>query len=223
MKAFETRETKEKRKKREQILIGFIVAVIMIFGTVGFAFMQGQYNKEEQNGQNEYNGYYFTKIDGMWQTQTNIGNTPLAIKTLYLPKELENITIKNYPLLEDFKGKAVYIIANNLTERQAASEFAPVLNPFVLRMQLACSEKENETEFCIKNDLPIKSCEDATYNTFIIDLEENAKDAAENATNNGKNTIEVNYKNNCLTIKAEGNDLIKASEKTIFKIFGIIN
>ena len=132
------------------------------------------------------------------------------ITTAFLPQELENISSQGTLLLSAFKFKTIYIIANNVSERQAASNLYTNLNKIALRMQLACSEKEAESEFCLENELPIKSCNDASETVTIIQIEETETEP------------NITYKNNCLVIEGKGSELVRAAEKSIFMAFGIM-
>ncbi len=209
MRPLETKKGKEGKKKKNQMIIGLFIAFLMIFSVVGYALLSG-YQGQEQ-GQETYNDHIFTKTQEGWKTQVSIENQAFIITTAYLPQELENISMQGTPLLDSFRFKTLYIIANDASERQAASSFYTNLNKIALRIQLACSEEESETEFCLENELPIKSCNDATFETTIIEIKESETEEAS-----------ITYKNNCIIIEGKGNELVKAAEKTIFVVFGII-
>ncbi|UZE93862.1 MAG: hypothetical protein IB618_03820 [Candidatus Pacearchaeota archaeon] len=208
MQPLKSKAGKEAKKKRSQLIIGLFIVFLMVFSVVGYAFLSG--TKPEQQGQETYNSYVFIDTPEGWKTQISIESKSYTITTAFLPQELENITIQGTPLLNAFKGKTVYIIANNLSERQAAISLYSNLNKIVFRMQLACSEEESETEFCLENELPIKSCDDATLEITIVEIKET------------ENEPIVNYKNNCLIIEGKGTDLVRATEKSVFIIFGIM-
>jgi hypothetical protein len=210
MRPLETKAQKEARNSRDKTLIGLFIIIIMILSAVGYV-MWGRSSSDEQSNPDikTYNNYTFSKIDQGWMTETNISGQEIQIVTAYSPDELENITLESKPFLSDFMGKKLYIIANSIDERQAASEFAYSLaNLAEGKIQQACSpEEENET-FCLEKNLPIKSCDDADGNTAVIFLDENA-------TGTG-------FRENCLAVGGQGTDLIKASDKSILTIFGII-
>lgn len=212
IKPLETAAIKEKKSKRSSLIIGIILAVIMIASTIGFALLE-RYQGQQQAQQSTYRGYTFMKTDYGWQTILKLSNQDIIINTFYLPQEVENISSDGKPLLNEFFQKAIFIVADSYTERQAALEYN-VLGNIALRMQLACSVEDQNSTFCIENNLPIKSCDDATSETKIIVLQELEENSTEEAL--------VNYKNSCLIVKGKGSELIKANEKALFLIFNII-
>ncbi len=171
-----------------------------------------QITGEEPEGQAKYKDYVFQRTLDGWQTKATIGNKQMHLMTIHLPQEVENISSQGSLLLSGFADKTVYIVANNLSERQAASSLAINLEQIVFRMQLACSPEEEKTDYCVESNLPIKSCDDATFDTAIILIEEQET----------LQTSDINYKNSCLVIKGKGSELIKAAEKAVFMIYGII-
>lgn len=214
LKRLEAKEAREARQRKNQTIIGVFIVVIMVSSIAGYALWG---SPETEKGQQNYNDYAFVKTENGWQTQLNIEGKNIILNSLYLPQELENLTAKGKPLLGDFKGKEVYIMAESPKERQAASQLASALDSFALRLQLACSEQEADSEFC--QDLPIKNCDNANMQTSIIVINEQ-EEKAENQTETTK--ASVNYKNNCLVIEARNDELAKAAEKAIFMIFGIM-
>ena len=206
MKPLKTKTRKEAKRKRNQTIIGLFIAFLMVFSIMGYALLSG--TRQEQS-QEIYNGHEFKQTAEGWQTQISIENQAFTLTTAYLPKEVENISMKGTPLLSAFKFKTIYIIANSISERQAASSFYINLEKIALRMQLACSEQESESDFCVENNLPIKSCDDASNTVTIIEIKET-------------NQTSITYKNNCIIIEGKGSELVKASEKSLFVVFGII-
>ena len=213
MRALETKEVRAKKesgKKRNHTIAGIVISVIMLFSIVGYAFLSGQ-GTEEDSGTREYNGYLFIETESGFQTQVTIQNTGIALTSLYFPEELENISTNTGLLLSDFNNKIVYIVTNTSTQIPAY-KLSQSLNSIALRIQAACSEQEAETEFCIERNLPIKTCEDADFQNSIIILKE---------TEPGTET-KINYELSCLTLEGSKDELIKASEKVIFMIYGIM-
>ncbi len=214
MRPLETKSRHEAKRRRNQRLIGIFIAFLMIASTIGYAILQGT---EGEHSQAEYNNHKFVKTESRWQTQIKINEKLVILNTFYLPQELENITTQGKPLIADFKDKNIYIIADSTNERQAAAKFS-ILDNFILRMQLACSLEQENSSFCLENNLPVKTCNDADFSTIIIFLDDNETDAETEETETN-----IKYKNSCLIIKSKGTELIKATEKTIFMIFGIIS
>ncbi|MCX8194232.1 MAG: hypothetical protein N3G19_02615 [Candidatus Pacearchaeota archaeon] len=198
---------KEKKRQRMNIIIGIIIAFLMIASVIGYALLESYQGEEGQTA--KYRNYKFIKTENGWQTQIKVANQLITINTYHLPQEVENISSEGKPLLADFLNKVIFIVATTETERQAAFEYNN-FGAIALRMQLACSPENENSSFCVENNLPLKSCEDADWQTTIIKIKET------------ENETSVNYKNSCLEIKGKATDLIKANEKAIFMTFGII-
>ncbi|MCS7134486.1 MAG: hypothetical protein NZ889_01355 [Candidatus Pacearchaeota archaeon] len=203
LRPLETREEREKKIRKRNLILSILIAITILAGTIGWVMM----GKETENLQ-KYKEFKFRKVENQWQTTVKVyNNNEFLIRTSFLPQEVENIPSTLEGLyLEKIYDKIIYFVVFSQTELQAAQELAINLYPFSKRIQLACSkEKENET-FCA--DKPIKNCENGTESLIII-LEE-------------KNETKIKYEKNCLEIYGKGSEILKASDKVIFVIFGII-
>jgi hypothetical protein len=146
------------------------------------------------------------KQGNVWQTNIN----GLVIETLYLPQEVKDVTIRTpYISQQDFSNKAVYFIAKNDLERQAAFNVGGYLS--ALRMQYACLPGDNDT---ICNELPERDCDNADNSNSIIIIQD---------TSETTNETRINYANGCLELEGNQETLIKATDKVIFIMFGIIS
>ncbi|MGB9708043.1 MAG: hypothetical protein ACPLXC_01815 [Candidatus Pacearchaeota archaeon] len=208
-----TTKSEQEKKQRQQfkIIVGIIIAVLMIASTIGYAVLEREHGQKQ--GTASYNNYTFQKTETGWQTSLKINNQDIALNTFNLPQDVENISTQGSPLLANFMNKVIYIVAASQEERKAAIEYN-ALGKFALRIQLACSQKNENETFCVENNLPIKSCDDVDWQTVIIMLEELGENSNDSAT--------INYKNSCLEIKGKKEELVKANEKALFMIFGII-
>ena len=214
IKPLETKgEQARKEKKRFKIIIGIIIAFLMIASTIGYAILEG--NPVQQVSQNvtSYKNYDFLQTGAGWQTLLRIDSKNITLNTFNLPQEVENISSEGSPLLQDFLNKAVFIAAETNKEKQAASQYNALGN-IVLMIQFACSPERANSSFCIENNLPIKTCEDAGEEAFIIILQELPENSSEQAS--------VNYKNSCFEVKGKAEELVKANDKALFMTFGIL-
>jgi len=208
LKPLESKEERDKKIKKRNLFLGVIIAIVMIGGTVGWAFLSGDTGNV---GQKNYNGFNFVQTENYWQTQIDLQGQKFLLQTSFLPGEVENVTSNFGNLdLNSFAGKGVYIIANFPGERQAAIEFAINLQNLLNRVQFACLKEDANESFCI--DKPIKSCEDADQNTAIITIHE-SEDI---------NSTTIDYNSGCLTIAGTAGDVIRAMDKGIFSMFGVI-
>jgi len=207
MKPLETsqgREEKAKKSHRTIRTISIILAIIMVSSTIGYAILE----TSQKENKTTYGDYKFIQTDSSWQTQVAVSNQIIVLNSDYLPQDVENISFDGSISTDDFLGKGIFIVASSGLERQKAEKFN-VLSPIALRMQLACPYNSS-AGFCIDYNMPEKDCSDADSSTSIIIISED-------------NETSANYGSYCLTIKGNGDELAKAVENAIFRIFGILN
>ncbi len=156
-----TKEEKERKVRRNQIIMGVLLIVLMVLSTVGFAFTDN-FNNEEKI---KYNNVKFTKDSGYWSFNVN-GNNFL---TLFSPKETEDISSIEISI-QDYIEKPLYLIGD---DGEHFSEIAINLNGIVKRINRACLDEKD-----CKEDFPVKDCS----NNIIIfeDSKENMIDKKEN-------------------------------------------
>ncbi len=193
MKQILTKEEIESKKRRNQIVIGVILAVLMVLSTAGFAFINTNFGGSSgETGKEKYNGYEFTaESNGLWSL--NIQGNKFFFR--YTPKEVENIFVQ-YVNIGNYNGKILYFDSNDSkTDREIVS----LLQYYALRIQYACLEGRE----CENNELPVKNCED---NIIVIDE---------------SNTTEISTDNKCVFIRGKGPDKIKAADALLYKLLGI--
>ena len=64
-----SQEDREKKKRRNQFIVGGVLAVLMIMSTVGFALFSGE--EENTTSKITYNNLVFYKTLNGWQTTIN--------------------------------------------------------------------------------------------------------------------------------------------------------
>ena len=161
MRKIISKEQSEKRKNRNQLIVGLILIGVMLIGIFGYSF-QGFLggNSAEKI---KYNGFEFTKQNYFWVLES--GNNNFIFK--YNPEEVERVSGYVAPI-GNYLNKPVYIFSEN---KEAELEIYRNVNPFVQRVQEACLEGEK----CDEN-LPIKTCKDS----FIIIKEGNFSSIIQN-------------------------------------------
>jgi len=150
MRKLISREESERLRKRNQVVVGLILAFLMIASTVGFAVQDnlgGNSGSTENSDKVTYNGFEFSYINNFWVFDNFVFR--------YNPKEVPDVgdSLKN---IEEYRGKVVYIHSEDAT---AEAEVYVNLAQVAERVQGACLENTK----CVE-DLPIKNCND----NFII-------------------------------------------------------
>jgi hypothetical protein len=191
MRKIVSREEGARRSKRNQLLIGGVLILVMVASVLGYAF-----GREQPSTDSEkiiYNGLEFTKTGNLWNT--NAGNYQFSF--LYNPQETEKINSALNPL-SSYSNKPLYIYSEN---SEAGIEIYRNLfyqNQIVQRFQNACFEGEK-----CEDDSPVKTCQ----NNFIIIKE--------------SNSTGIRQQDNCVFIEGKMENLTKLSDSFLFKITGI--
>lgn len=196
MRKIRSSEEIEKRKKRNQLIVGGILIFIMVFSTIGFSFLSNEQNGSDNNGIGSKISYYefnFEKLSsGYWQTEAE-GQT---LQTFFNPTETENITTTFTSKTDNFYKKPLYYVSSN---QEAAYEIIRNLYPFIERTQEVCLKGE----VCMNKNLVVKTCSD---NVVVI---------------REKNTTNIYKSNNCIFIEGPYSEQTKLADRFIFKVFGI--
>ena len=198
MKRIISNEDRERVNRRNQLIVGIILILLMLFSTVGFAFSFGiSGNAVEEI---EYNGIEFSRDVNTGYWNFNVGNNDFF--TVYNPEEVQDIKFVNHKTIQNYAGKPLYFIG------EAGDGFAELyraISNFALRIGGACLDEE------CKEDYPIKNCE--IDNVIIIE------EVIDNVEDNIKEGITT--KNNCVYIRAKPENLVKYADAYLFNLLGI--
>ncbi len=195
MRKILTRNDKDKKVRRNQLIIGLILILVMVFGTVGYAFS----DKENENSEKiEYKGVEFIKINEYW----NFNLQGYDFITRYNPIEVENIMFLSYSSINNYAGKPLYLVSDF---NEPNYEISRNLNPLVSRINGACLSENNCT-----GDLPTKNC---SADNIIIIRE------PKNETDNIKESIY--QQDNCIFIISSIENQTRYVDSFLFKILGL--
>jgi len=162
MRKIISKQEEDKKKKRNQWIVGVILIFIMIFSTLGFSFM-GNTTEEPDIKKADYNGFEFIKQGDFWFL-SNLNNENLDYLVFrHNPNEVE----KSYSLLKylnEYQNRPLYLFSEN---REAELEIYTNMNPFVQRIQKACL---NNTVYGINRTLKFINQKFTTWssNVYII-------------------------------------------------------
>ncbi len=196
MRKIVSAEEEARKKKRNQIILGVFLALIMVLSTVGFALQGGLGNSgtsDQVSGTGneiEYNGYKFVSQNGLWV----LGNFVFRHTPQQVPDIIPGSEIKP---AANYQGKPAYVYSE---DEEAEIEIAVNLGQLAQRVQKACPEGVvcNGGE-----DLPVKTCND----NFIIVRESNVGS--------------IRQENNCVFIEGQKEQLTELADQFLFKILGI--
>ena len=159
MRKIISRHEENRRKRKNQFIVGFILIFIMFFSVVGYSF-GGRTPANDDSSKINYNGFKFVNQNGLWVLDIDGFNFVFR----YNPEQVEKI----YSLvdsLDKYHQKPLYIYSEN---PEAEAEIYVNLGQVALRTQTACLDGEE----CENENLPIKTCED----NFIIIKEGNSSE-----------------------------------------------
>jgi hypothetical protein len=214
--------------KETLILIIGIVVIFSLFLIIPNLFEEEPKTLDELHAENYnmppseenyvYNGFSFLKMPDprtsreFWYTQYRINDTIFNIPFHYGPREVNNITRAVLEPLErkDYKGMYMTIDPKNYTENRpyltlAFSEFSEKILK-VKRYPIMSACTLNITEAC--QDRPIANCTNAE--DFIVVY---FKDEGETA---------VITEGNCITVQGTNESLIKATDRLLLELLGIM-
>lgn len=156
-----SKEDEEKKRKRNQVIVGVVLALIMILSTLGYSFGT---NLGQRKITLNYNNYEFNYLDGFWNV--NIGENIFGF--INSPLNAYNVSSDVKPLA-DYYGKPLYLYSEN---SNAEEEIYRNLDLITKNVTYACPEND---EKCGKS-FPVKKCSD----NFIIIREENISGVYQN-------------------------------------------
>jgi hypothetical protein len=152
--------TERKRKnKRNQVILGIGLVIVMLFSIVGFSFQSGNSGNTNVQETKIYKGYTFSKVSDLWVTELG------AFQFIFsnFPDDVPKIP-GNVKFIDEYANEPLYVASEKV---DAGGEIVLNLRQIAQRVQPACFEGK----LC-EDDLPIKTCED---NLIVISVgEENS-------------------------------------------------
>jgi len=200
MRKIISKEEKDKKTRRNQLLIGGILILIMLFGYGAISLNNKEDTTEEDRI--KYNGIDFIKDNsGYWNFAIQ-GQQFIIINN---PENISKINFLSTLNLNYYSNKPLYFVGDI---GEGSSEISRNLaNRFVLRIQQACLEEKE-----CKGNFPIKNC--SSDNMIIF------KEISNNETEN--NVTETMYQEeNCVFIFSKYENQSKYADKFLLKLLGI--
>lgn len=196
MKKIELKSEIEKRDKSKRVIVGIVLVMVLVIGTLGYGFL----SRQEAGGANSkkelYNGLEFVMTDsGYWYAV--ISNYGFYFQNL--PKEAENISVP-FARLEEYYYKPLFFVFIN-GDMAAKSEIYRSLKDFTSAYpQDACLAGAE----CKNLDFPEENC---SSNVIVFDV---------------KNETNVFREDNCIFIESPADDMTRAADAFLYRILGVI-
>ena len=193
-----SRERRERSRKRNQLIMGSILILLMVASTAGFALLNRSYlgsNNGLTSETKNFNGIEFTRSEnfgGDWVFQSQGG----SFVTRNTPEDVEDILFSTISNIGRYVDQPLYFVGSG----PGISEIARNLQPYSLRAQNACISSEE-----CEGDLPVKGCLD---NVIIVKEPED--------------DLEFIYEEeNCIYVIANIENQIRYADKFLFELLDI--
>jgi len=220
-------EELDKKKTSDRALIIAVVAIVIILAVIiTYNLFQREEAPKTIDDLHElnikgklkpdegytYEGYSFVFANGLWYTQVqNIAGTSLFnIPLHYGPEAVKDIPMEGYFNATTFNSnKGIYITFDPLGQNLnyvalAVGEFDQNIIKAFNKAPIAACDK-NETAAC--SDRPIITCDNTNKPVLYLKQEPETK---------------VIFKDNCMTVQGTGPDIVRATDRLLLKLYGIM-
>jgi hypothetical protein len=221
----------------KEIIVSIAVLIILVAIVVGISLipsmMKGKaltrddmflanYEIKPTDGNFIYNNYSFLKLPDtrtsreFWFTQIRINNRVYDIPMHYNPKEVEDIPVEVRNVRKNSSYTQIYItvepVAPNISKQYAAlsiAEFSEKITKIKnIPLKAACTI--NYTDTCDYRPIIYCNSTEAKNDSLIFKFDDRVNDT--------KITID----DNCVIIEGVGENLIKATDKMLYLLIGIM-
>jgi len=151
MKKIVSQYEREKKVKKNKIIVGAVMTALIVLSSIGYALMSREDYKTKKD-KVEYNGFSFVKSSDFWRATIDEKDFYFG----YLPSDLNDTIIDGEYSLSDYYEEAVYFV----NPSPASSQIVSLIRSVAQRVQEACVDDLA----CADNTLPVKNCSD---NIFI--------------------------------------------------------
>jgi len=194
MKKIISRYEREKRNKRNQLVVGVVLVGVMLFSTIGYAFQSGVGGNGSAGEGNQitYNGVDFSYVDGFWRAG--------AFAFKYNPEEVQASSLNLIGLnpVESYRDRPVYIYSQ---DSESENEINVNLRQVAQKVESVCIEGE----VCGEN-FPTKNCDEGENMIVIKKGEESS----------------IRQEGNCVFIEGKSYELSQLTDRFLFSILGVI-
>lgn len=184
------------QKKKNSLIIGISLILLMTFSTLGYAFFSSLGNQQFKGKTIEFNGLEFEQTNyGSWVFSIQGYNFEMA----YNPLDTENISVITTKTIQDYSNLPLYFGINSEEDinSRGISEIALNLDSFILRSGIACLDEECSEIY------PVKNCSD---NLILFEETE---------------FTSVRDESGCIYIYSSQDEVERASDAFLYTLLGI--
>lgn len=193
MRKIGSQQNADEKKKKNSMILGILLVILMIFSTVGYAFLSFDGGSSNAYGSESitYNGFEFVGSFGSWNL--NLGGNNFYFS--YLPDDVASVQINGDKSLGEYVGKPLYLVS----ETEEYGNVVRNLAGYFERVQDACLGGTT-----CEDDLPVLNCDEGK-NMIIFDA---------SSVND-----EVFIESSCVYLNG---DIARASDAFMYRILGVL-
>lgn len=191
MRKISNQSERDRKDKRNKIILGIFLIIVMLFSVIGYSFMSGDEVSEKKL---KYGGVEFV-LDNAERWNFQIGGN--WFNTRFNPEETKDIFVPVVSL-QEYTNNPLYLSIESDWKNEIKQEIFLNLNSFLTRIQDACLD-----DTC-SEDYPIKNCEEDKI--IVVEVGE---------------IVEIKGEGNCILITAPEEEMVKSIDAVLFKILGI--
>ncbi len=211
MRRIQTQADINRKKRKNQILVGGVMIGLLVLSIAGYSFRSG--DRDDTSKVNEM-GIDFFRQNGRWVAEID----GVVFRFQNLPSEVSDVSVNVSIGLGQYSGQPLYFVNPN----EGVNEVLANIGRYVLRYQESCLRqdssgvssrgsvvgdnlgnltKEDESGFACEGDLPVKGCD----SNLIIFADGNES--------------EVYQDENCIFIVG---DSLRATDAFLYKVLHVI-
>lgn len=209
-KALEEESENQSNRYLKKFVIISIIVFILVFLIVFFGVKWLYPENRVNNPTLEYNGFIFTKINGLWHTEWHKEGQTYIVSLRYNPKEIEDVPVFG-TITETFNQPEIYI-SFDPTADPGEFKYTALANS-ELSLSLVKAFRKKPIAACIKNETtacenrPIVNCETPDKSVIIVSA-------------NGDPAVLM--KENCIILKGAELDILKSTDKLLYTWYRIM-
>lgn len=198
----------EKEIKKSQNAVFAIVLTVIAVVIIFLYFVPVDTPEDKIEDTYFYNNFEFVKENGLWSTGIQTENDIYKLYVHYGPKELEDVKSDKVDRML-FMNKTMFLTFDPKSEQQAYIAVAAAEAGSSLYRVLGAEVHAS----CLQND-------SACVDRYIIDCDTTNRPVLKLIISN---ETYVDLDDNCVTIAGNGTDLIRATDKFLYQMYGIMN
>lgn len=183
-----------RKQRRNQVVMGLILTVLMLVSIAGFGFMNSSSSgvTGATGARVTYGAYSFQQVGSYWQLE----DSAQLLYFQYNPGQIARIPA-SVPPASTYTSAPLYIASES---GAATQEIFSTLIPFSLRIQEACHEDAE----CISEDFPQKTCSD---HVIVVRFAEEPS---------------IFTEENCVFIEGTPDGIMNVTDEYLFRTLGIV-